>query len=215
MMRFRTSILALSMISGAAMAQTPLDQVLTQKEGLTQVSEGLYANKNGGDASYVATSQAGRDSLVAIMKHDRALLERSYSADGFNRSEQAALNDLDASIAELSQPASKMVSEKTGNCGTTQIYARATANGGTSASGYSVASNATGPVAATANFASTIIGSVYKNSIGAGAAPASVSDADPTACYSASYATVTCPGARFPAVAAYGFSYSVGPGCYL
>ncbi|WP_313912533.1 hypothetical protein [Tahibacter sp.] len=215
MMRFRTSILALSMISSAAMAQSSLDQVLTQKEGLAHVSEGLYADKNGGDASYVATNQAGRDSLVAIMRHDRALLEQSYSVDGFNRSEQAALNDLDASIAELSQPASKMVNEKTGNCGTTQIYARATANGGTTASGYSVASNATGPVAATANFASTVIGSAYKNSSAVGAAPASVSDANPTSCYASSYATVTCPGASIPAVVAYGFSYRIGPGCFL
>jgi len=214
-MLLRTSILALSMISGAAMAQSSLDQVLTEKEGLARVSEGLYADKNGGDASYVATNQAGRDELVAIMTQDRALLERAYSADGLNRSEQTVLNDLDTSIAELSQPAPKMVSEKTGNCGATQIYARATANGGTTASGYSVASNATGPVAATANFASTVIGSVYKNSSAVGAAPASVSDAGPNECYSASYATVTCPGANFPAIVAYGFSYRIGPGCYL
>lgn len=215
MTRFRISVLALSMISGAAMAQGSLDQVLTQKEGLARISDGLYADKQGNDASYVATNQAGRDALVTIMMQDRAMLERAYSVDGINRSEQAALNDMDASIAELSQPAAKMSSEKNGTCGTTQIYARATADNGTAASGYSVASNASGPVAATANFASTIIGSNYQNHSGVGAAPASVSSADPNACYSASYATVTCPGKSFPAITAYGFSYRVAPGCYM
>lgn len=214
MMRFRTSVLALSMISGAAMAQSSLDQVLTQKEGLARISDGLYADKKGADASYVATNQAGREALVAIMTQNRAMLERGYSADGVNRSEQLVLNDLDASIAELSQPASKVTDEDRGSCGTTQTYARAISNGGTTASGYSVASNATGPVEATSNFASTVVDYAYKNNSAVGAAPASVTDAKPTACFASSYATVGCPGATYPEIAAYAFSYRLGPGCF-
>lgn len=210
---FRTSLFALSMISGAAFAQGSLDQVLTQKEGLTLVSDGLYADKHGTEESYVATSQAGRQALATVMSQHRAMMERHYSTNGIDRAERLVLNEMDTSIAELSRSGAKMDDEDTGNCGTTQVLTRATANGGITASSYAVASNPGGAVAATTNFASTMVGGAYKNHNAVGAAPASVSDANPTSCHSASYAQSFCPGS-WAGVASYAYSYRIGPGCY-
>lgn len=218
-MFFRVSILALSMISGAALAQGSLEQTLTQKDGLNLVSDGLYGQKNGNDESYVAVNRAGREALLAIMKQNRVTLEQGFSADGINRTEQAALDDLDASIAELSKPEAntgKAQQERTGFCGSTQVYARAISNGGTSSSAYSVASNATGPVDATANFASTTNGITYQSQNTVGAAPASVSGSNPAVCASTGFATVTCPGASSAAVSAYAISFRAGGlGCWF
>lgn len=218
-MLLRTSILALAMFSGAALAGESLDQTLTTKDGMSQVSDGLYAKKNGLDESYVAVNDAGRTKLLAIVQRTRASLEKAYSADGVSRTEEISLADLDRTIKELSRPmgpATQSSQQHTANCGATTILARASSTGGTTASAYSVASNANGPVDATTNFASTTLGFSYQATNTTGATPASVSNSNPTVCNATAFADVTCPGNSDPSVFAFAISYRPGSlSCFL
>lgn len=217
-MLFRTSILALALFSGTALAQQSIEEVLITKEKMTQVSDGLYLQKDGESESYVAINQAGRQALTDAIVRSRATMAERFAAGGLNRTEQLALEEMDRSIAELSETVSgaKAQQEKTGYCGTTQIYARAISTGGISSSGYSVASNPSGgAVAATTNYAHATNGLAFYSTTAVGAAPASVSAYDPTACASTAMARVTCPGEQSPKIVAFAFSpRTTGTGCY-
>lgn len=215
-MFFRVSMLAVAMFSGAAMADGSLDQVLTQKEGMTLKQDGLYVQANEQGESYVAVNQAGRQALLTIVKQNREVFATGFAADGtITGTEQSALNDFDRNIAELSQPTTKAQDEETGYCGTTMVYAKATSNGGTTATAYAVASNATGPVAATTNFASTVIGINYQSANTIGATPASLSTSNPRVCGATGFSTVTCPGESNAKVNAFAVSYRPGLGCWF
>ncbi|MBL8298727.1 MAG: hypothetical protein JNN30_10315 [Rhodanobacteraceae bacterium] len=204
------------MFSGAALAQQTIDEVLTQNEKMSQVSDGLYLQKDGQGESYVAVNHAGRVALAETMARTRVAIATQFAVDGISRTEQTALDELDRSIAELSNAVGiKAQQERTGFCGTTQVYARAISNGGTSASGYSVASNPSGgAVAATANYAQATNGFAFNSTNTVGANAASVSATNPTACVSTALARVSCPGDSAPKVIAYAFSARTsGPGC--
>ncbi len=209
-MLFRVSTLALALFSGAAMAAPSLDVVLTQNQGMTKVSDGLYATKNGEDESYVATNQSGKDALLVIMKQSRITLEQAFARNGISRTEQLTLDQLDASIADLSIPSAKAQDQDAGSCGTTQIFTQATSTGGTTSSAHAYATNASGPVAATQNFAAASAGITIQQTNTVGAVPASAAASNPNVCAATGYAKVGCPAGTGGSIYSYAVSTRFG-----
>ncbi|MEO6690619.1 MAG: hypothetical protein ABIS07_14985 [Dokdonella sp.] len=227
-MNLRLSLLTLALVSGGALAQDTatrtLDQVLTQDEGMSQVSEGLYAQTTGSSESYVAVNAAGQRALLDKLVQLRAKLAAPHVSSGIASREQASLEVVDKSIAELSRPQPK--NAVSGDCsgpggtGSPQLYARALSSGGLSASGYAVLTSDFSPATPTQNhaYASTQnrLGddTSSQSSTGVGTTAASASASAPngnSACTASASASVTCPGHTSPSISAFAVSQKVIP----
>lgn len=213
-----TAVAALACGSVVAQSTTrTLDDVLTQDEGLTQISDGLYAQTTSSGESFVAVNKAGQDALRKKLLELRAKLTSGASA---SKNETASLDVIDKSIAELSQPQAKnqtVIGDCTGTGGTgqPQLYARALSSGGTTASGYAVLTSDFSPVTSTTNKASagtanrTGDETSSQSSTQYGATAASASATAPNmaqACTASAAASVTCPGHSSPSISAFAYS---------
>ena len=227
-MNLRLSLLTLALVSAGALAQSTatrtLDQVLTQDEGMNQVSDGLYAQNTGSSESYVAINAAGQRALLDRLVQLRTKLAAQHAAGGTSSSEQASLDVIDKSIAELGQPQPKNTiigdCSGPGGTGSPQLYARALSGGGLSASGYAVLTSDFSPATPTQNsaFASTQnrLGddTSSQSSTGVGLTAASASASAPngnTACTASASASVKCPGHTTPSISAFAVSQKVIP----
>lgn len=202
-MILRTSILTLALFSASALAQNPgsqaLDDVLTQKEGMSLVSDGLYYQKTDSGDSFVAVNATGKRAILAKMQETRAALAARYQAKGIPQSEQIALGALDNEIARLSQPQPKN-QEITYHCGdAATIYARALSSGGTSSSAYAVdQGGGFSPPTSTVNVATASTDDVSHSSTTSTFTAATASATEARSCVAYSSASVTCYGDPSP-----------------
>jgi hypothetical protein len=216
-MKVHVSLLACALaVSGSALAQNDrsLTEVLTADQGLARVGEGLYAQVDEHGESYVAVSAAGQQALLA-----RLLELRAQSAQ-----KGAAANRPDAPlerlIQQLSQPLAKGSMERYGDCNGPNpggpLHAGASSYGGRTAGASASNSNAAVNTTNTA-YAQTTDRSGLTNeetSTTYGSTPASASASAPgtrNLCYASASASVTCPGATRPAIAAFATSYPQQP----
>lgn len=227
-MHLRISLVTLALVSGSALAQSTstrtLDQMLTQDEGMNQVSDGLYAQTTGGSESYVAVNATGQRALLDRLVQLRAKLAGQHSGGSGASTEAASLDVVDRSISELSQPQPKNAvggdCSGPGGTGSPQLYARALSSGGLSASGYAVLTSDFSPATPTQNraVASTQnrLGddTSSQSSTGVATTAASASASAPngnTACTATASASVTCPGHTSPSISAFAVSQKVIP----
>jgi hypothetical protein len=187
-----------------------LDEVLTQDEGLSQVSNGLYAHKTANSESYVAVNKAGQQALLDKLRDIKARL---------GNSEKASLRVIDSAIAELSvvEPKNSVTGDCNGAGGTgqPQLYATATSSGGQTASGYAVMTSDFSPPTNTTNEAcastergdGTTTSSQCSTTYAFTPASASATAPNPNnACTASASASVTCPGHSSPSISAFAFS---------
>jgi len=187
-----------------------LDVVLTQDDGLSQVSDGLYAHKTANSESYVAVNKAGQQALLDRLRDIRARL---------GNSEKASARVVDSAIAELSvvEPKNTVSGDCNGAGGTgqPQLYATASSSGGQTASGYAVMTSDFSPATNTTNKAdaSTERGdgttTSSQSSTNFAFTPASASATAPNpnnACTASASASVKCPGHSSPSISAFAFS---------
>jgi hypothetical protein len=223
-MKAYLTLLGLALASSAAIAQDTskytLDDALTQKEGMTRIDDGLYAQIGDSSESYVATNAHGQRALLNRLQalHDRLAAQKKAGK---------APSLLNRAIADISRSldAAQAKREVTGDCsgpgGTAmpQIYARAVSSGGLNASAYAVRSLDFGPGTPTTNTASAqtsdtggTTSSQDSTTVGDVAASASVSvPASRNACTANAYATVTCPGHTEPSIRAFATSWYQQP----
>ncbi|MEO8672357.1 MAG: hypothetical protein ABI411_13660 [Tahibacter sp.] len=224
------SALAFSLLSVSAFAQSDnsnkrtLDQVLTQDEGMTQVSEGLYASTAGATESYVAIGQAGHRSLLGLLIEIR-------SQNGAKKVEADSVpGTLDQMIDTLSAPQPKN-QDVYGNCNgwnlTGPFFASAKAGGGIGgspygSSGLAVNNDGFSPPLNTLNYVSAMVSDRNGNTLanhddtkhGTTAAVASAY-AGGTGCEALSVARVTCPNQTNAAITAIAYNHRPGINCVL
>ena len=212
------------LISFSASAQNDtasgLDQVLVKEQGLTLVSDGLYARTSANSEAYVAVNPAGLRALRQRLVDLRDKITHASSV----RSGTPVTSLIDRSIEELSQP--QLDNSQTGGCGGTtdpsepRLSATALSGGGTGASATAVLTEDFSPVTGTTNRASAEtdngLGNVTssQSSTTAATVPATASATAPSnssACTAFSSASVTCPGHTSPSVMASAFSQKVIP----
>lgn len=202
--------------------QSTLDEVLTKRDGMTQISEGLYARADEYGESYVAIGKPAQEALASKLME----LNRRFTglSDGSASSRGNVSDTFSSAIADLTQPAAKNDSE-TGDCsgpgGTDQpqLYAQASSTAGLTASAYAVLTSDFGPITWTVNFASALtenrlgITTSSQTSTQNADTPASASAAAPNsnqACVASSYASVKCPGQSVPAISAAAYTLKMG-----
>jgi hypothetical protein len=211
-----TSITTLCFATAAALSGASsvnarsLDEVLTQDEGLSRISDGLYAHQTANSESYVAVNKAGQQALLDKLRDIKARL---------GNSEKASARVVDSAIAELSvvEPKNTVSGDCNGAGGTgqPQLYATASSSGGQTASGYAVMTSDFSPYTNTTNKAnaSTERGdgttTSSQSSTNFAFTPASASATAPNpnnACTASASASVTCPGHSSPSISAFAFS---------
>lgn len=217
-MKLRLSLLACALASSTALAQNdrPMEDVLAANDGMTRLSEGLYAQIDEHGESYVAVSAAGQQALLA-----RLLELRAKSAQkAASAATQKAHAPIDRLIEQLSQPVAKGSVERYGDCSgpnaSGPLYAGASSYGGRSAG--AAATNSNSALATTntayAQTTDTLGQSIEQTSTTYGSTPASVSVSAPNTrylCSASASSSVTCPGATRPAIAAFASSYPQQP----
>jgi hypothetical protein len=187
-----------------------LDELLTQDEGLSQVSDGLYAHTTANSESYVAVNKAGQQALLDKLRDIKARL---------GNSEKASARVVDSAIAELSvvEPKNTVSGDCNGAGGTgqPQLYATASSSGGQTASAYAVMTSDFSPPTNTTNEAcastergdGTTTSSQCSTTYAFTPASASATAPNPNnACTASASASVTCPGHSSPSISAFAFS---------
>lgn len=208
-MKVHVSLLACALVSGSAMAQNDrsLAEVLATDQGLTRVGEGLYARTDEHGESYVAVDAAGQQALLARLLELRAQSARKNAP-------------LDRLIEQLSRPVTKGASERYGDCSgpnpSGPLYAAASSAGGSgagaSASNSNPALNTTNTAYAQVTDRGGLTNEETSTTYAGTPAHASVSAPNTrNLCYASAAATVTCPGATRPAIAAFANSYPQQP----
>jgi len=211
-MNVRYSAILLAIVTSGAFAQSidpAVDQALTQEDGLTRVSDGLYSKVKGTTESFVATNPAGHHAMQLKLQEIRAGL--SSNSD--------VASDLDALIASLAAPQPKN-QEVYGDCDgphlTGPLYAQALAGGGIGGGAYGAsgqAANSTSPVINTTNFVEATVYDADGNVIAHQAttqfgATTAIASAYQTqrGCTATSLAKVTCPGHATASITAYTYN---------
>lgn len=228
-MNLRFSALALAFVSCGALAQdtsfVSIDQVLTQEDGLTQISEGLYAKIKGTSESYVAVSPAGQRALLAKLLEIRARASTTAGSTTTAKAGSNASGAFDDLIATLSAPQPKNQTVN-GTCSgpspTGPLYAQALAGGGIGGSAYGASGTAVNndglsPPLNTTNYVTVQVYDSSGNLLGSqsstqhGATAAVASTYNNRGCTSNSYATVTCPGYASPSITAVAYNQRTNP----
>jgi hypothetical protein len=203
-MKLRMSTLIFVMLSGTALAQGPTD------EGMTQISDGLYAKITADGESYVALSPAGHQALLVrlIELRDDRTTHRAKPGTGV----------IGGLIATLSQPQRNV--QDTGDCNGRNpngpLSVKALAGGGVGGGDFgasSIAQNNDGfsPPLNSTNFASAetidrngnVTHQQATTTHGPGSAIASAFVIGAAGCDADSSATVTCPGHTQPSISAF------------
>ena len=231
-MKSRHSVLIAGLVAsilatGSAMAgdsRERLDEMLTQQDGMTQISDGLYARVDDHGEAYVAIGEPAQKALALRLIE---LRERLVNAPG-DGSTQRDFEALSKGIADLTQPAPKnqyVSGDCTGPGGGNQpqLYARAESTVGLNSNAYAVLTSDFGPITWTVNFATALTQNRFgvttssQTSTQNADTAASASAAAPNsnqACMASSYASVKCPGQTSPAISAAALTYKT-PGCLL
>jgi hypothetical protein len=218
-MRTCVSAFLLALASSSAFAQVSasrsLDDVLTHDEGMTLISDGLYAQSTGSGESWVAVNPAGQRALRVKLQELRAKWAKQSKPAAASKS--PAFAALDRSIAQLStlSPDQIVEGDCTGPGGTAMpsLYARATSSGGYTASGYAVRQLDFGPGTPTQNAAwaetDNPFGDPTSQQTGSGVgdqAASATATAVGRRCQAFASASITCPGQSSPAIAASAYS---------
>ena len=221
----KSSIAAIAALCGMhAMAQEKartLDQVLTQDQGMTLVSEGLYARTTPASESYVAVGKAGHAAMLDKLMQLRAKRPQAQTKDGT----AAAPSTLDKAIADLDAMHLNEKQTVNGSCsgpgasGEPELHAVANSSGGTSASASAVMVNDFSPYTNTTNTAAASTENRNGNTTSSQTdvehaftqATASASATGGQPCTASGYASVTCPTGG-PGISAFSASYTF-PGC--
>jgi hypothetical protein len=218
----RTSLIALAVLSTHVFAQSarlPTADEYFSSQGLSKVSDGLYAETTATGASYVAINDAGRAALVTKIRDARSDSATRYGAKTMTSAQAANLQHLDDWASRFSQPQPK--SEVTGDCtgrggtGYPQLYARALSTGGTSSSGYSVRNLDFGPGTPTTNYADASTDNYNNSTTTSNDTAASISANEPRSCSAAAVASVTCSGHANPSITAFATSRKTSGPCIM
>jgi hypothetical protein len=180
-------------------------------EGLTQISNGLYAKHNESGENFVATNAAGRRALAAKVGTVRDTMAKRYAKTGASRRAQVLAKQSADIIADLTRPAAKSAQfdEQTGSCGYGSVVrAQAASSDGNTASAFGAVVFGFGPPVPTDNFAIANTNYVFDMSSAIGATPATASVVDYQSCDAQAFASVTCLDG-YSGVSAY--AYSVRP----
>lgn len=197
-MILRTSVLTLALFSTGAFAQEfnvqALDEILTQKEGMVRVGDGLYYQKTATGESFVAYSESGKQVILEKMMDTRDALSARLALT-HSESGQASLEMLDNQIDRLIHPP-QPDEVVTGHCGDqATVYARALSSGGTSASAYAVdEGGGFSPMVSTTNYASASSDNHSNSQTTSTLTPATATVTDGRSCVAYSTATVNCSG---------------------
>jgi hypothetical protein len=190
-----------------------LDKVLVSEEGMTLVADGLYMEKTASGASYVATNNAGRESLRGIVQNDLDTQRARLTAKGRADTGAGIVASLERVLERFDAELQGKVSQTAYCPGGAQIYARALSNSGTSASGYAVNALDFSPATPTTNRAEASTDNVYNAQTTIGMTPANASANEPGSCWAYGYASVTCVGETTPRATAYAYSSGRSPSC--
>jgi len=206
------TVLACASTSAQNSASQFSDNTLAQEQGLTQVSNGLYARTSPTSVHYIAVNPAGMSTLLQKLLE----LKASQAKATAGKSNVTTPSVLDQLIDQLSRPQPQIQVGQTGDCtgaggtGEPQLSALATSGGGTIANANAVlTSDTSNPVTATTNVASAEIDNSLGNTVAtqtittAAATPANVSLNTANGCTAVASATVTCPGHTSPSIAAF------------
>jgi len=216
------ALTALCSASVFAQDQTrSLGDVLTQDQGMTLVSEGLWARTSPASESYVAVGKAGHAALLEKLVELRPKLSPIQTNTGLG----ARPSVVDEAIDSLSAMHLNEKQTVTGSCagaghtGEPELRAIANSSGGTTASASAVMTNDFSPATNTTNFAkaetvnrlgdTTSSQSDTEHAFTQASASASAPARLP--CSAAAWATVTCPSGG-PGISAFS-STLVFPGC--
>lgn len=216
-MNSRISWLVLALVSCSALAQTAtpsLDRELTQKQGMTEVGDGLYIRITASGEAYVAVGARGQQALL-----EKLLDLRAKRQDADSASARAGTKMIDDLIAEMTQPAVNGAMDNYGDCSGRNSTGpfHATASSGGASSAYASASNSDASINTT-NQASAyvtdgnddIIAQQSATTYGVVEATASAQSPTPTRpsnlCQAGATASITCPGQTTPAIRAFAVS---------
>lgn len=217
-MKLRNASFLLAVFSTAALAQTTgaptLDEALVTSEGMTKVSDGLYAKSADSGQSFVATNKTGHQTLLQKLQAERSRIESRVATS----SKQGMLDQIDGLISAVNQPSPKnqtLTGDCTGSGGTgyPRLYVQALSSGGTSASGYAVMTDDFSPYLNTTNYAIATTENLSNSATAHAFTPASASQTEPQSCYASATARVTCPPSTSPAITAVAFSSNPAPRC--
>jgi hypothetical protein len=217
-------VAACILAAGSATAddsRNQLDAILTQQDGMTQISDGLYARLDEHGEAYVAVGEPAQKALALRLVE---LQERLGSSGDGTR--QADFDALSKGIADLTQPAPKnqyVSGDCTGPGGSSQpqLYARAESSFGLNSNAYAVLTSDFGPITWTVNYATALtqnrlgVTTSSQTSTQNADTAASASATAPNsnqACMASSYASVKCPGQSSPAISAAALTYKTA-GC--
>jgi hypothetical protein len=216
------AIAALGSIHGIAQEKArSLAEVLIQDQGMTLVSEGLYARTTPASESYVAVGAAGHAAMLEKLMQLRAKTPTAPISNGM----AATQSPLDKAIADLDAMHLNEKQTVTGSCsgpgasGEPELRVIANSSGGTTASASAVMTNDFSPYTNTTNSASastenrngTTTSSQSDTEHAFTQASASAHATGPQPCSASGYASVTCPTGG-PGISAFSVSY-VFPGC--
>lgn len=200
-----------------------LDEVLTQDQGMTQVSEGLWARTSPASESYVAVGKAGHAALLEKLIELRPKISPTQAQIGAAAQPSLldqAIGDLDAMHLDAKQTVIGSCAGP-GSPGEPELRAIANSSGGTTASASAVMTKDFGPATNTTNFARAE--TVNRQGVTTSSqsdtehfftqASASASAPVQMPCSAAAWATVTCPTGG-PGISAFS-STLVFSGCML
>lgn len=199
-----------------------LGDILTQDQGMTQISDGLWARTSPASESYVAVGKAGHAALLEKLIQLRPKMSSTQTATAGAAAKPSVV---DEAIADLDAMHLGEKQTVTGSCsgpgasGEPELRAIANSSGGTTASASAVMTNDFSPATNTTNFARAQ--TVNRNGVTTSdhsdtehaftQASASASAPVQLPCSAAAWATVTCPTGG-PGISAFS-STLVFPGC--
>lgn len=216
------AIAALGSLYGMAQERArSLDEVLTQDQGMSLVSEGLYAKTTPGGESYVALGRVGHAAMLEKLLQLRATKSTSHDKS----STSSIPGALDTAIADLEAMHLNAKQTVNGSCAgpgspnEPELRAIANSSGGTTASASAVMINDFGPATYTTNTAAastenrngdttssqTDVEHMFTQAIATANATGGL------ACTATGYASVTCPTGG-PGISAFSVTYTF-PGC--
>jgi hypothetical protein len=180
-------------------------------EGLTLISDGLYAKHNESGENFVATNAAGRRALAAKVAAVRDTMAKRYAKNSASRRAQVLAKQSADIIADLNRPGAKSAQydDHFGGCGNGSLLrARAISSDGNFADAFAANVLDFGPATPTDNFVSANTNYIYDMSSSIGTTPANASVLDYQSCDAQAYASATCPDGINGVVA---YAYSVRP----
>lgn len=213
-MKIRHCMLALATaaVATTAMAKDSVSDTmrnsLINEQGYAELTEGFFMKRIGLEESYLAVGAAGNQAMVEKLVESRNASQQAIAKQGGDASKVVA--KYDALIGQFNAPEPKLTGGQAGDCsgrqGSPDFYVSAQSSGGNFALANAInyvgivnttnrtdvwTTNRNGNL--TSEQASTTYGAAPSNSL------VSITD-NGTACEAVASASITCPGAKYPAL---------------